>query len=144
MLFCSQVLFGTIAATQVFFWMTYLNIHVYYPLLISPDKSDEEDVAQLERTERLAEWMVYVAVAAPAAAILLFLQFPETAEGGRALSKQVFGTITGVGFVASGLAFWILKRIQSGVATLSTVLGAAEQSGTWSPESTESFATGTR
>lgn len=142
MLFCSQALFGAIAATQVFFWMTYLNIHVYYPLLVSPDKNDEEDVTQLERIERLSEWMVYVAVAAPSAAIFLFLQFPDTS--GTGLSRTVFGTITGVGFVASGLAFWILKRIQNGVTTLSTVLGATDQSGTWSPESTESFATGTR
>ncbi len=125
-LFCSQILFGSISATQVFYWMTYLNLHVYYPALVSTDKNDENDIDQLSWIEGIAGKVFIIALATPFIAIFVLLQQLRL----HADDALVDFWNDNIGrFLASGVAYMVLRRIQSDVTTLGTVLTAAEQSG---------------
>ncbi len=130
----SQCLWGLIAAVQVFFLTTSLSVRVFFPLLVEPDHS-AEDVPRLLALAQRSGWYFAVAISTPFVALLLLTT--DTSY-----LAQV-GTIAGVGFVCSIVAWIFWRQIQGDVAALAAALepGRDPLSGS---ETSESFWTASR
>lgn len=122
-LLISQLLFGVLTATQVFFWLTLVCVRWYFPLLVTLTEDSAFDQAQLPRIERMTGVIFLVALVTPFVAMLLgIFNFNPVKDE----FTFVFGMIAGLGFAGSLLSLWLITLIRGDLAVLGQTLAALE------------------
>jgi serine/threonine protein kinase len=116
--FLSQVICGLIASTETFFFLNFVSVRGFHPLLIETDRTDLEEVDRLLRLSRRGYLYFGLAVVAPFLAFLVmpFLQVPDTRW-----ATVGMGFIGIVNFI---VMFFLLRTIQSDIGAL---VAAADQ-----------------
>jgi hypothetical protein len=132
----SQLLWGLIASMQVFFLTNTLVLRAFFPVLVQPGKTRSgDDVAELLALAQRSGWYFGVAISTPFVALLLL----ATATDGRYLTQV--GTIAGVGFICSLVAWILLREIQRDVTALAVAMEPGREA-LGGGETSESFWTG--
>jgi eukaryotic-like serine/threonine-protein kinase len=112
--FVSQLLCGLIAVAYPFLLISLVSLHVYVPLFVRLPTMGETDRKAIERIRSLATVYFALAVAIPFVALMLLGIMVSTKQWAPALA--VVG-----GFGGIGLAFTILRRLQSDLDSLVVV-----------------------
>lgn len=116
--FLSQVICGLIASSETFFFLNFVSVRGFHPLLIETDRTDLEEIDRLMRLSRRGYLYFGLAIVAPFLAfiVLPFLQVPDTrgATVGMGL----------IGIVNFGVMFVLLRFTQRDIAAL---VAAADQ-----------------
>jgi hypothetical protein len=132
----SQILWGLIAAVQVFFLTTALTLRAFLPVLVDLRQTGGDDAGRLIQLQQRSGWYFGVAISTPFVAMLLV-----TTD--RDYIPQM-STIAGVGLLCSLLAWYLWRQIQRDVEALSIALEPGRDSLPGGGETSESFWTSSR
>ncbi len=114
----TQLIFGLITFSQVYFLVTVLCLQSIYTALLPSDNSAEADAGMLQRLHTRCGWFFAIAISTPFLSIMLL----ATMSGKYATAMSL---AAGVGFLCSISAWYLLRRIQ----TDSSLLAGAMQPG---------------
>ena len=110
----SNLLCGTIAATQTYYVITFLSVRYCYPWLMQARAADADDVAHLADLVRRGRIMLGITFSVPfiaiAAAVLINFE------------QEVIAALGGVGLIGCGLAYWLDLTIRSDAAALAAAI----------------------
>ncbi len=133
----TQLLSGLICSMQVFFLITLLEVRNLLPVLSPPGSVQLAEVEQFSRLERRCGWYFGCAFSAPFIAVF-----------GLAMSTTEFrwpiGLVAVLGVLGSGLAFFLMRMIQSDLGALALSVDPNRDSLSSAGETTESFWTASR
>ncbi|MDX1964805.1 MAG: serine/threonine-protein kinase [Pirellulales bacterium] len=140
LLFGSQLLFGAMSATQVYFLLTWLCLRSFYPVLVPPGGGTLSDQEHLLATERVASRMFFVTLATP---FLALACLPLTGTPTDQHFTGVFVVITVFGFVSLALSYFFQRTLQQDIQVLLQTQAPGGGS-SWSVGLGDSFFTGSR
>jgi serine/threonine protein kinase len=132
----SQILWGLIAASQVFFLTNVLALRAFVPALITVGQNAGDDVSRLAALKQRSGWYLGIAISTPLVAVLLMT------TGDTEYFTQV-STIAGVGLLCSLIAFYLRGLIQRDAESLAVALEPGRES-PGGGETSESFWTSSR
>jgi serine/threonine protein kinase len=134
----SQIISGWISSTLTFFLLTLMFVRAFYPVLIRPEETHPDEVADLARLDYHCGWCLYLAIAAPFFALLaVLLVSGDNAKG------WMIGLIV-IGIVCGALALKFVQIIRKDLATLAMAIDPARDSNAMTTDTVSSLWTGTR
>lgn len=117
-----QFLLGLMAATLSFFLVTAVEVHGYYPVLVSAETDETHALRTLRALERrIAIYMVLAFSAVPLSILALVLVQAE--------SQWWFGVLAVMGLATSGLSYWLSTVIRNDCEAL--VQAVRPSAGLW-------------
>ena len=119
-LFTSQTLTGLISVTLTFFLLTFLNVRVLFPALVSPDRRDPRDLESLLSLGRRVWTYLIAAGATPFVSVVVVVLL--SAITGKPLSAGVVGVLGIGGLVSVGLCFRLALSIRADLGALAGAL----------------------
>ena len=119
-LFTSQILCGLIAVTLTFFLITFLNVRVLFPALVSPDRRDPRDLEGLLALGRRVWGYLIVAGATPFVSVIVLVVIALLT--GDELKPADIGVLGLGGLVSLGLCFRLALSIRADLGALAGAL----------------------
>jgi serine/threonine protein kinase len=132
----SQILWGLIAAVQVFFLTAALALRAFLPVLVDLRRTGGDDGSRLAQFQQRSGWYFGVAISTPFIAMLLLTTDTDY------LAQM--STIAGVGLLCSLLAWYLWRLIQRDVEALAIALEPGRDALPGGGETSESFWTSSR
>jgi hypothetical protein len=126
----TQILWGLIACTQIFFLMAALCVRAFWPPLLDMGHPEPADAERLWRLQQRAGWYFGLAILAPFIALYLVATSEEAFRVGA-------GMLAGIGGVCSLIAWLLFRLLQRDVGALGAALEPKGES--IGGEGTESF-----
>lgn len=117
----SQILSGLMAATATYFLVTFIATRSLYPLLVRPETSDPRDGKALVFLARRSVVTCIVAIAVPFICMMVAAAGQSAAAPGEG-AAIVFGGLSVLGLICSGVCFWLMREILGDLSTLAAAV----------------------
>jgi eukaryotic-like serine/threonine-protein kinase len=111
----TQILWGLVACTQVFFLMATLVVRAFWPALLDMGHPEPTDAERLWRLQQRAGWYFGLAILAPFIALYLVATSEDAFRVGA-------GMLAGIGGVCCLIAWFLFRLLQRDVGALGAAL----------------------
>ncbi|MBL8826425.1 MAG: hypothetical protein JNM18_05530 [Planctomycetaceae bacterium] len=116
----SQIICGLLAATQSFFLLTTLSVHVLFAGLVRADQDSPEPLAWLRALLARVGWMYHLAMSLPFLAISAFV-LADVRE------SAPFLVMAALGFGSFAISYRLFGVIQSDIETLAVAVSPVQE-----------------
>ncbi len=132
----TQILWGLVACTQIFFLMSALSVRAFWPALLDMGHPEPADAERVVAPPAARGWYFGLAISAPFIALYLAATSADEFREGAAI-------LAGIGGVCSLIAWFLFRQLQRDVGALGAALEPKGDS-IGGGEGTESFWTVSR
>lgn len=138
----SQPISALVTATLAYFLVTLLAVRAFYPVLVQPEREDEQQIESLAALARRSWRCFFLTVAAPLAAIVAQTLMPVDPR--TTFDSRLFLFLAGLGIVSFVLCYRIMGMISRDVEALAQAVAPSGDTTPSISEGGESFWTRTR
>jgi serine/threonine protein kinase len=139
----SQIICGWISSTLTFYLLTAMFIRAFYPVLIQPERANQDEVEPIMRLETRCERCLILTVLAPIVALGLWVAF----SGNSTQNDTQRYWMIALAFFGGGVswvAFRLLKIIKEDLRALRMTVDPTGESSSVMTETSDSFWSGSR